>query len=302
MKRAYSAGHFELQIDGHPTTAYLKTVDGGFMKGNVIDEPHGADGVRMKHLAMVDVEPFQVECGIAGAGEILKWIQGSWKKQFSRRNGQITHANFDLYGTYEHEFFDALVQETTFPTLDGASKDAAFLKVKFQPERVISRKALTQRVHSITTDKQKQWLPSAFRLDIEGLEDMRYVNKIESFTIKQGIKKFYTGESRFAQIEPTKIEFPSLSCTIALDYADRLLEWHEKYIRLGHTDPSAQKVGSLEFLTPNRKSVNFRIALFGVGVPNLQIMQSSANSDQIKRVKFELFVERMELDGMAGFQ
>ncbi|HVK83261.1 MAG TPA: phage tail protein [Kofleriaceae bacterium] len=303
MKRPYAAGHFELAIDGHKTTAYLKSVDGGMLKGSVIDEPHGADIVRMKHLSLVEVEPITIDCGIAGAKEILTWIQASWKKEFSRRNGQITHANFDIYGTYEHEFFDALIQETTFPTLDGSSRDAAYLKVKVLPERVVSRKVMSDRLVPIMGQKQKMWLPNAFRLTLDGLEELQYVNKIESFTVKQGIKKFFTGEDRFPQIEPTKIDFPNLSCTMALDYAEGLLAWHDKYVRTGNTDPNAQKSGSIEFLTPDRKTTNFRINLFGVGIPNLQIMPSTANADQIKRVKFELFVERMELDGGAtGFE
>ena len=304
MKRAYTAGHFELAIDGHKTTAYLKSVDGGMLKGNVIDEAHGADTVRMKHLSVVDIEPFSIDFGISGASDILKWIQGSWKKEFSRRNGQVTHANFDIFGTYEHEFFDALIQETTFPALDGSARDAAYMKIKVQPERIVSRKVKTGRLQPLMGQKQKMWLPSAFRLQLDGLEEeLKYVNKIESFTIKQGIKKFYTGEDRYPQIEPTKIEFPNLTCTVALDYAEGLLTWHEKYVHSGNKDPSAQKTGTLEFLTPDRKSVNFAIKLFGVGIPNLQIQQSTANSDQIKRVKFELFVEHMELDGGArGFE
>jgi hypothetical protein len=301
LKRPYTAGHFELQIDGHPLTAYLKSVDGGQLKGNVIDEGHGADGMRLKHLSLVEVEPITVECGISGAEHMLQWIESSWNKKFSRRSGQITHANFDMYGTYEHEFLDALIMETTFPALDGASREAAYMKVKLQPERVVSRKTNSGQLAPRVSDKQKMWLPSSFRLDIEGLPEMQYVNKIESFTIKQTVKKFYTGEERYAQIEPTKIEFPSLVCTMALDYADALLKWHEQYVRVGNTDPKAQKTGALEFLTPDKKKVIFRIGLFGVGVPNLQIVQSTAGSDQIKRVKFELFVERMAMGVRPGY-
>jgi len=55
---------------------------------------------------------------------VLKWIQASWRRQWSRRNGQINHANFNLYKTFEHEFFDALISETTSDAR-RASKDAA---------------------------------------------------------------------------------------------------------------------------------------------------------------------------------
>ncbi len=297
-KRSYTAGHFELQLDGAPTTAYLKTVDGGYVKASLIDEPIGPENVRIKHTSTVDIDPFSVEFGISGANTVLKWIQSSWRKEWSRKNGQITHANFDLKTTFTHEFFDALITETTFPTLDGSSKDAAYLKVKVQPEKVITKKmsAGPQLIPHLGS-KQKLWMSSGFKLSIDGLDEMRYANKIDSFTIKQGVKKFYTGEDRFPQIEPTKIEFPHISGTIAAEYADKLHDWYQKYVVNGQADPKAQKTGSLEFLSPDRKSTIFRINLFEVGLIGLSMQSSTANSDQIKRMKFELYVGRMDIDG-----
>jgi hypothetical protein len=300
-KRPYAAGHFELQLDGAPTTAYLKTVDGGYVKASLVDEPIGPENHRIKHTSTVDIDPFSVEFGISGANTVLKWIQSSWRKEWSRKNGQITHANFDLKSTFTHEFFDALITETTFPALDGSSKEAAYLKVKVQPEKVITKKQApgAQLVPSMGV-KQKLWMCSGFQLSIDGLDEMRYTNKIDSFTIKQGVKKFYTGEDRFPQIEPTKIEFPHISGTIAAEYADGLHDWYQKYIVTGQADPKAQKSGSLEFLSPDRKSTIFRINLFEVGLVGLSMQSSSANSDQIKRMKFELYVGRMDLDGSGS--
>jgi hypothetical protein len=296
-KRSYTAGHFELQIDGQASTAYLKSVDGGFVRAAVVDEPIGTHNGRIKHISTVDIEPFAIDFGMSGAEDILQWIQSSWKKKWDRRNGQITHANFDLFRTFEHQFFDALICETTFPTLDGASKEPAYLKVKIQPEKVIAAKTGGARIQSNLGQKQKLWMPSGFRLNIDGIEGMEYTNKIESFTVKQGVKKMYTGEDRFPQIEPTKIEFPHITGTISLEYADGLLAWYDKYIVKGQADPAAQKSGSIEFLAPNRQDVIFRINLFEVALHHAQIMSSTANTDQIKRVKFELYVHHMELDG-----
>jgi hypothetical protein len=297
QKRSYTAGHFELLIDGHASTAYVKSVDGGHVRASIVDEPIGPENVRVKHTSTVEIEPFSIDFGLSGANDVLKWIQNSWNKRFSRRNGQITHANFDLRSTFEHEFFDALISETTFPTLDGASKEAAFIKIKVQPERVVTRKAAGPQLSANLGPKQKMWLPSGFRFSIDGIDEMQYTNKIESFSIKQGIKKLYTGVDRFPQIEPTKIEFPNLTGTISLDYADKLLKWQDQYVRKGQADPSAQKSGSIEFLSPDRSKTLFRINLYEMGLHHLQIMQSTANSDQIKRAKFELYVGRMDLDG-----
>ncbi len=300
QKRSYTAGHFELLIDGHASTAYLKSVDGGYVRASTVEEPVGPENARIKHTSVVDIEPFSIDFGIAGANDVLLWIQASWRKQFNRRNGQITHANFDLFRTFEHEFYDALIAETTFPALDGSSKDAAFMKIKIQPERVLSKKSGGGRVQGNLGSKQKLWTPSSFRLNIDGIDEMKFANKIESFTIKQGIKKLYTGEDRFPQIEPTKIEFPNITGTISLEYADKLLTWYDRYVVKGQNDVKAQKTGSIEFLSPDKKSTLFAINLYEIGLHHASVTQSSANADQIKRVKFELYVGRMDIDGAGS--
>ncbi|TMQ03357.1 MAG: hypothetical protein E6J91_47330 [Deltaproteobacteria bacterium] len=304
--KSITAGHFELLIDGHKTTAFLKQIEGGWSRANVVDDAVGADQNRIKQIATVDIDPFSLEFGLAGANDLLQWIKGSWSRKYSRRNGQITHADFDLYSTYQHEFFEALIVETTFPTLDGAAKDGGYVKCKIQPERVVTKKLPpgSPRVEGIVSPKQKMWTPSAFRFNIDGIDDMKYVNKLDSFTITQGIKKLYTGAGRFPQIEPTNIKFPNLTGTISLQYADKLLQWHEDYINSGAADPKAQKTGSIEFLSPDRKQTIFRINLYEVGLNFAAIESATANAGQIKRVKFEMFVHRMDLDGQGalGFE
>lgn len=299
QKRSYTSGHFELAIDGHKSTAFVKSVEGGDIKANAIDEAVGPDNMRMKHVSTVDIEPITIDMGFAGANDVLKWVQASFRKEFSRRNGQITHADFDLRRTFEHEFYDALLSEVTFPALDGASKDTAYLKMKLQPERVVQRKIPPgPRLNVQQGPKQKMWLTSCFRFSIDGWDGMEFTNKIEAFTVKQGIKKLYTGEDRYPQIEPTKIEFPHIVGTIALDRADKLMEWHERYIVRGERDTSAgHMTGAIDYLAPDKKTTLFRINLFEVGIHALKMQQSQANQDQIKRVKFELYCGRMELDG-----
>jgi hypothetical protein len=296
-KRAYTAGHFELVIDGHKSTAYVKSVEGGHVRASTIEEPIGPENHRIKHTSVVDIEPFTCDCGMSGLGDVLRWVQGSWRKKFDRRSGQITHANFDLKRTFEHEFYDALISETTFPTLDGGAKDAAFMKIKIQPERIKSAKNTSAPVFVGAGQKQKMWTPSSFRFSIDGIDEMLYTNKIESFTVKQGIKKLYTGEDRFPQIEPTKLEIPNIVGTISLEYADKLLEWYDEYVVKGQSDPKAQKSGSIEYLAPDKKTVLFEISLFGLGMHHLSIAQSSANQDAMKRVKFELYASGIDISG-----
>lgn len=299
-KKSYTSGHFELQIDGKPTTAYLKSLDGGFGKHALIDERIGPENKAIKHASVWEVDPFSFEFGLSGANQVLTWIKNSWNKDPTRHDGQITHADFNHEATFTHEFSGALITETTFPALDGASREAAYIKVRCQPFST-SISPGGGKLKATLTQKQKMWLCSGFRLNIDGIDDMKYTNKIESFTIKQGVKKMYTGQFREPEIVPTKIEFPNISGTISLGYAQGLLDWYKKYVQTGQNDPAAQKSGSLEFLSPNKAETLFRINLFEIGLLSANVQQSTANADQIKRVKFELYVGRMELDtGASG--
>lgn len=297
-KRAYSGGHFELFLDGHKTTAYMKSVDGGNKKHNVIEEGHGSDLDKMKHPATVDIEPFTIECGMSGTNDIIRLMEKSWKKSFRGFHGQITHGDFDLKPVFEHEFFNALITEVTFPTLDGSAKDPAYLKFKIQPQDVHVRTLSGggPRLHMPMSSKQKLWNPSNFRFTIDGIDDMENTNKLESFTIKQGVKKHYNGPEQELKLQASNVVFPSLSGTIALAYADGLFRWYNETHTKRMSSRSSHRTGSIEFLSPDLSKTLFAIHLYDVGITTAHVTASTANADQIKRAKFDLYVGRMELD------
>lgn len=298
--RSFTAGHFQLAIDGHKHTTYLKSFDGGWTKANVVDDPIGGQIGRIKHLSTVEIEPMSIELGMAGSTPVLEWIQQSWNRKFGRRSGQVTHADFNLKETFEHHFYDALLSEVTFPALDGAAKEPAYLKCKVVPETVVTKSATSgKEVAGDFTTKQKMWIPSAFRFTIDQFDGMEYTNKIESFTIKQGVKKMYVGKQRYAQLEPTNLQFPNITGTISLAHAGPLLKWHNEYVvkEAANKDYVGQLSGSLDFLTPDRATTIFSIELSQVGLLNASVVSATANTDQIKRVKFEMFVGSMKLDG-----
>ena len=174
------------------------------------------------------------------------------------------------------------------------------LKLKFLPERLIDKHKTGTNIDVTDQNippKQKMWLCSGFRFKIDGVDDLDGVNKIDSFTIKQGVKQFYMGQDRFPQIEPTKIEFPNITGTIAQGNAAGLQQWYKQTVANGIADPKAQRSGSLEFLAPDKTEVLFRIVFAQCGLLKLEMMPSTANSAEIKRMKFEIFVSEMELDG-----
>jgi len=297
-KRAYSGGHFELFLDGHKTTAYMKSIDGGNKKLNIIEEGHGSDLNKLKHPSTVDIEPFTIECGMSGTNDILRLMEKSWKKGFRGFNGQVTHGDFDLRPVFEHEFFGAYLTEVIFPSLDGSVKDPAYLKFKFQPQEVVTRTMSGggPRLQMPMSPKQKLWNPSNFRFTIDGIDDTQKTNKLESFTIKQGVKKHYNGPEQELKLQASNVVFPSLSGTIALAFADGLFRWHNETHRKRMSSARSHRTGSIEFLSPDLTKTLFAIHLYEVGITTVHVAPSTANQDQVKRAKFELSVGRMELD------
>ena len=302
MKRAYSAGHFGLYFDGSTTPGYVKSIEGGFAKANTMAEPVGTDNQQIKHTSTREIEPFTAELGLADCRDAMTWIRDSWRKQSSRRSGRIVHGDFNMFEQLEHEFREALIMEAGFPALEGgAGRESSYLRLKFLPEAVVSKRSGTSsRIVTPLAPQQKQWLNSAFRFSLEGL-DMSKVNKIDAFTIKQGVRTLHTGRELYPEIEPTKIEFPDLTVYMALEYADSVMRWYEQFVRTGKRDPRSERTGSIEYLHPDRTGVNFRINLYEVGLKSFNIIKSDGMGDAIKRAKFELYVGKMDVDLGSGF-
>jgi hypothetical protein len=291
--RSYAVGQFEFSLDGE-APFYVKSLEGGLPKGNVVEEQIGTDVEFIKHLSTVEIEPLSVEIGMQESISMLRWIQKSWRKEFDRKAGWISHANFDMKEVLQTHFSEALITETTFPTLDGSSKEMATLKVKMQPEAVEFANGSNNRVHASSRhhERQKLWPASAFAFELHNV-DVRHTTKIDSFTVKQGIKSYSTGRARFPHWEPTKLTFPDLSIYVPLAYADSLLDWYQRSMK-GGKDPKLQTHGSIRYLAPNKKDTVFEIDLYHVGIKGVTI-DKSERQDQVKKVKADLYVSRMDL-------
>jgi len=82
------------------------------------------------------------------------------------------------------DFQNGLITEVGIPALDAGARDAAKITIKISPEATRQKAPAA----SFKAEVQKRWLPSNFRLEIAGL-DCRHVSKVESFTVKQGVRR-----------------------------------------------------------------------------------------------------------------
>ncbi len=299
FQRSFTGGHFQFTLDGDPDTGFVKSVSGGYIKGEVASEQAGPTALQFRHVATVDIEPIQVDLGMALSYRMIDWIRDSWNRKYSRRNGHVGHGDFDRNAHVEQHFTNALLIETTFPALDASSKESLYMSAKILPE-TLEVKAGSGRLDGQLSSLQKLWSANNFTVDIDGIA-CGGVNKVDSFTIKQKHKKFHYGSARLPEIEPTGIEFPNLVLYVSLARAKAFFDWHDQYVVRGRRDTAMEKTGAIVYRGPNGDAL-LTLKLAGVGITAVSIDKSEAQNDKIKMAKVELFVESMDIEDPFGLE
>ena len=300
FQRSFTGGNFQFTLDGSDDTGYVKSITGGYIKGEVASEQAGPSALQYRHVATVDIEPITVDLGMALSYRMIDWIRDSWSRKYSRRNGHVGHGDFDRHAQLEQHFTNALLIETTFPALDATSKEPLYMSAKILPE-TIEVKAGSGRLTGLIGSKQKLWVANSFAVNIDGVDCAGGVNKVDAFTIKQKHKKFHYGSARLPQVEPTGIEFPNLVLYVSLARAKPFFDWHNEYVVRGRRDTAMEKTGEIVYRGPNGDDL-LTIKLSGVGITAVSVDKSEANSDKIKMAKVELFVESMDIEDKFGLE
>ncbi len=79
-----------------------------------------------------------------------------------------------------HIYYDALISEYSFPKMDASSHDTVLEKIRIVP--VPPKLTVPPNAQTI----QKTWLPSNFRIKIDGFDEpCQKVNKIESTVVRE---------------------------------------------------------------------------------------------------------------------
>ena len=290
-ERSYVAGRFALEIDGI-AAGWMKSAEGGHATSDVVTEDIGGTLFAKKHIAGVKYEDFSINCGTGMSKGFYEWIKASFDHKPFRKNGAIHVADYDYKEMNTLAFSNALITEVGFPACDASSKDPAFMALKFAPEVTRFGQGSGKPLDP-GAKIQKKWLPANFRLTIDGLDCTR-VNKIEAITVKQSVVE------RLGQIEPTKLEYPNLVVTLPESSAKTFYDWHEDFVIKGNNSDASEKTGSLEYLTPDLKDVLFTLTFSNLGIFKCTPEKAEAGSENIRRVKAELYCEEMKFTYGSG--
>jgi phage tail-like protein len=297
--RSYVSGNYMLTLDG-VNIGFVKSVSGGGVYAEVVNEAAGPDYFVRKHIGQPKYEDFAMQIGFSMTKEVYDWIAASWKMNYQRKNGEVIATDYNQKATSTRQFTNALLTEVTMPALDGASKEPAYMTVKFAPESIRTTKASPDSKSTAAAaspkGEQKTWIPANFRLEIDGL-DATKVSKVDAFTVKQSAVQDGVGEARDAQREPGKLEFPNLKITLSEAGADTWYQWQEDFVIKGNNDQTKEKNGTIYYLATDRQTVLAKVKLYNVGIIHIAEEASESGSDAIQRATAELYVERMEFEG-----
>ena len=285
--RAYTAGAFALELDG--TSAFVQSATGGSIFADVVDEPVGPDGFAKKHLGTVQYEDVVIQAPVPLPATLHDWVARTWRAEAARKNGAVVAANAQGEAQSRQSFQDALLTEVTLPACDGSSKDAAFVSLRVTPESLKTEKA-SGKVSAEIKTKQKLWLPSNFRLAIDGLDCSR-VARIEALSVRRLAVGDPVGAARDYANSPGRLEFPNLRITLSETGAQSWRDWHDDFVVRGNCTDDREKSGTLEYLTADLKDVLMSVRFSHLGIFRLAPLRDGA----VARVICDLYCERFEL-------
>jgi phage tail-like protein len=292
-RRAYTAGKFALELDG-VMAGWLHSVEGGHATSDVVNEKVGPDNLQKKHIDNVKYEDITLACGTGMSRAFYEWIRASIGHQNLRKNGAIITCDYNYKEISRMEWNGALITEVGFPALDAASKDAAKMTIKFNPEVTrMTVKPGGNVAGAFATKAQKKWLPSNFRLQIANLDCTR-VNKIEAITVKQKVVENPVGEMRAYQKEPASVEAPNLVITLAEASAMGFSNWQKESVMSGKNSKANAKTGQLDYLTEDLREPLFTLHFQNLGIFKLTPEKVEAGSENIRRVKAEMYCESIQ--------
>lgn len=298
--RAVVAGKFAFTMEGL-NAGWVHSYEGGHGTAEVVTEKLGADVHQRKHLGPLKYEDISVVCGTGMSKAFYQWLQNSFEQKCSRQRGSIISADFDFNAVNELEFYEALITEFGMPALDAASKDPAKMNIKFATEYTRRKQPSGKISAPIDASKQKKWLPSNFRITINGLEDAcKKVNKIEALVLKQKVVDDVSGETRDYHKIAAHVEVPNLVMTLSDHHADAVYKWHEDFVIKGNCEQGAEKSGSITYLTPDLKTELFTVEMAHLGIFKITSDKLEAGNEAARRLKVEMYCEEMKFKYDGG--
>ena len=300
--RAYSAAHFMLELDGSDVKGVIRSVGGGGVKSEIMTYQMGDNHDLWRQIAKPKYEDIKLEFSMSLSNAFYEWIKSFFEGKVERKTGAIVAGDFQFNERARRQFDNAIISEITFPKLDGSDKNPVYMSATIVPETLRfappSNATLDPQVGTL---RQKLWTASNFRLNLDDgalATSTARCTKIDSFTIKQQVHEYHSGDQRDPLRVPGILEFPNI--TFYLPEAD-IKPFEDHYTKFGiggQRQRSPRLTGSIE-MKDHASTELCTVKLEGIDIANITSDKVEAGTDNIKETKVEISVEKMSFDYQA---
>ena len=291
----YAAAHFALALDGVSDLGLFRSIEGGNVKADVMTYQSGPIYDRWRQLGKPKFEDIKLQVGMAMSQPFYDWIADFFDGKPTRKTGAIVAADFYYKERARRKFTNAMINELTFPKLDGSDKSAAFMGIGMCVEGMVFKPGdgalITQ---SKGWKPQKLWTACNFRFRLDGFEPAcSRVSKIDSFTVKMAVLEYHGGGHRAPIKTPSPIDFPNISFYVPESDAQLFLNHVQKRIIADKAQQPGRLTGMIQTFDHERNDL-FTLQFSGAEIVSVTADKSDSSSEEIKQVKIELFTEKMD--------
>jgi phage tail-like protein len=302
-QRAFGSGRFTLELGdgGGKSIDLLVSVDGGNFTSERVGEQFGTDAVvESRYPGRQKFEDITLTVGTSMSKPFWDWVSKSVSGNYERKNGTIVTYDFDGKERARRTFYDALIAEVQFPTLDAKVKSPAFITVKISPERMEWKAGDMSKAPRVDPTVQKKWTPCNFRVRVDGFDNMNWVQKVDGMSVKQNIIMNPIGDEKYVRKEIGRIDYPGLTFYISETYSKPFLDYWKSFVGDMEHDPSHEHTGTIEYLSSDFSKTLMTINIEGIGISAVTFDKHDAQVEQIRMIKVDCYTEKVTMVPGAG--
>jgi hypothetical protein len=270
--RSYVTSNFVLQLDGQQH--FIKSIEGGAATAPPTTRGARKDGYAEKQNGPVRYSDAIMQIPIGAPKPLWDWINNfSSPAPRTAKEAVIVGLDYTLTEKSRRLLAGAKISKFELPACDGASKEPAYFGLALTPASVREFAGSGAKTTMSARSNERMWLPSNFALTIEGIDTTK-VSKIDKIVIKHGD----SGAPEYSDFEISVSEVGSATWK---QWADAAL-----------AGKNVKKNARLDLLDPARNPL-LQINLEGLGISGVVPEKAEANSDQIRRVTAQMYVEKI---------
>lgn len=274
-------------VDAGPITAFDK---GGCYAELITTASSDPRAQPVKRLGRVRNESLQLALGLTNPAQVYEWIRLSWSGQAARKSGQLLVRDATRVSPLSREFANALVAETTIPSMDKEGRDAVWLSFKVRPEAI--QFITGQMEPNVAPPVRKGSLVQGdFVFEITGM-DCSGVTKVEEFSVTLETVESPDPEGARVELRPGRVVFPNIRLTVLEAGAQPFIDWHQAAVVRADNGSAQRKQGKFILLS---KAGGKRLVITLKNLGIVRVCPAKQVGDSTKRrLEVELFVDSMD--------